>query len=223
MDMALIRKNILFRGFSDEEAKEVISRLSPRHQSLKKHNTAVYDGEKISEIGIVLSGCLRLSHIDENGNCNLMEVLYPPESFGTMNAAGNYRLSVSVIASEDTEVLYLNPSLLFEPPAIRDPLLMRFLQNVSLRLAEKAEALTQKLNDTVRRSTRERISDYLSDESEKAGSLTFTIPLNRQELADFLFVERSAMSNELSKMRDEGLIKFDKSHFELLIKTPKEP
>ena len=78
MDMALIRKNILFRGFSDEEAKEVISRLSPRHQSLKKHNTAVYDGEKISEIGIVLSGCLRLSHIDENGNCNLMEVLYPP-------------------------------------------------------------------------------------------------------------------------------------------------
>lgn len=222
MDTELLRKNILFKGLSDQEISGIINRLSPRYQSLKKHETAVYDGDQIREIGIVLSGGLRLSHIDENGNCNLMEVLAPPESFGSMNATGKYKLSVSAVASEDTEILYLDPSPLFEPAAVRDPQLMRFLQNVSLRLAEKAEALTQKLNDTVRRSTRERLSDYLSDESEKAGSRTFTIPLNRQELADFLFVERSAMSNELSKMRDEGLIKFDKSHFELLIKTPKE-
>ena len=60
----------------------------------------------------------------------------------------------------------------------------------------------------------------MSDQFHQAGSRTFSIPLNRQDLADFLFVDRSAMSNELCKMRDEGLLKFDKSKFELLIEMP---
>ena len=124
------------------------------------------------------------------------------------------------MASEDTRILFISIAPLFEPSARKDELLIRFLQNVAYKLAERAQALTKKLNDSIRRSTRERLSDYLSDESEKAGSKVFTIPLNRQELADFLFVDRSAMSNELSKMRDEGLIRFDKNHFELLLELP---
>lgn len=220
IDISLIKSNILFRGFDDEELRALIDRLSPRLMSLRKDETAVYDGDRMNEVGIVLSGSLRLSHIDENGNCNLMEVLTPPQSFGLMNATGNYKLAVSAVASEQTSVLFLTISEIYEPSALRDPLLMRLLQNVAARLAQKSQELVKKLNDSIRRSTRERLSDYLSDESEKAGSRVFTIPLSRQELADFLFVDRSAMSNELSKMRDEGLIKFSKNHFELLLEMP---
>ena len=78
------------------------------------------------------------------------------------------------------------------------------MQNLTLAVAQQAHRLTRKLEDSIRRSTRERLQDYLSAQYHKAGSRTFVIPLNRQDLADFLFVDRSAMSNELCKMRDEG-------------------
>ena len=83
-----------------------------------------------------------------------------------------------------------------------------------------AKILAKKLEESIRRSTRERLTDYLSHEYHKAGERVFSIPLNRQDLADFLFVDRSALSAELCKMRDEGLLKFDKSKFELLIEMP---
>ena len=222
IDLEILKKNILFRGFEDDEIDALLQHFSPRLMSVHKNDTAVYDGDRMNEVGIVLSGELRLSHIDENGNCNLMELIEPSKSFGVMNAAGNYRLAFSAVASLETSILFINIDPIFSPAALGDPLLMRFLQNSALRLAEKSQELTKKLNDSIRRSTRERLSDYLSDESEKAGSRVFTIPLNRQELADFLFVDRSAMSNELSKMRDEGLIKFSKNHFELLLEAPPE-
>lgn len=100
------------------------------------------------------------------------------------------------------------------------PVQIRFLQNLTLAAAQQAYRLTRKLEDSIRRSTRDRLQDYLSQQYHNAGSRTFTIPLNRQDLADFLFVDRSAMSNELCKMRDEGLLKFEKSKFELLIEMP---
>ena len=96
------------------------------------------------------------------------------------------------------------------------PTQIRFLQNLTLAVAKKGQYLTRKLEDSIRRSTRERLQDYLSAQYHKAGSRTFVIPLNRQDLADFLFVDRSAMSNELCKMRDEGLLRFDRNAFELL-------
>ena len=222
MDTEILKRNILFKGFSDAEIETLVSRLMPREQLLKKGETALYDGDRTREFGIVLCGSLRLSHIDENGNCNLMELIEPPGSFGIMNAAGDYRLAFSAVASERTRILFMTTAPLFESTATKDPLLMRFLQNVTLRMAEKAEELTKKLNDSIRRSTREKLSTYLSDESHKARSRIFTIPLNRQELADFLFVDRSAMSTELSRMKQEGLIKFNKNHFELLLELPEE-
>lgn len=89
-----------------------------------------------------------------------------------------------------------------------------------MAVAQQGQRLTRKLEDSIRRSIRDRLQDYLSAQYHKAGSRTFAIPLNRQDLADYLFVDRSAMSNELCKMRDEGLIQFDKSRFELLVEMP---
>ena len=167
-----------------------------------------------------MSGNVHLSHIDESGNNNLMDVLGTGDTVGELNSVGRYRLHMTITATAQTEILFLNVEQLLRENVLTAPVQIRFLQNLTLAVARKGQYLTRKLEDSIRRSTRERLQDYLSAQYHKAGSRTFVIPLNRQDLADFLFVDRSAMSNELCKMRDEGLLKFDKSRFELLVEMP---
>lgn len=174
----------------------------------------------MDQVGVILSGNLHLFHIDANGNSNLMENLGKGESLGLLNAIGGYRLHISAETTEQTEILFLNVSQLLRKNVLTAPVQIRFLQNLTLAVAQQAHRLTRKLEDSIRRSTRDRLQDYLSGQFHQAGNRTFSIPLNRQDLADFLFVDRSAMSNELCKMRDEGLLKFEKSKFELLIEMP---
>lgn len=178
------------------------------------------DGDMMDRIGIILSGNLHLFHIDANGNSNLMENLGAGESIGLLNAIGGYRLHISAETTAETEILFLTVDQLLRKNVLTAPCQIRFLQNLTLAVAQQAHRLTRKLEDSIRRSMRERLQDYLSGQFHKAGSRTFSIPLKRQDLADFLFVDRSAMSNELCKMRDEGLLKFEKSKFELLIEMP---
>jgi len=90
------------------------------------------------------------------------------------------------------------------------------IQNLFFAISEKNRKLVQKLGHMSKRSTREKLISYLSEESKKQNSSDFTVPFNRQQLADFLSVDRSAMSNELCKMRDEGMIEFNKNSFKLL-------
>ena len=149
-----------------------------------------------------------------------MDVLYTGDTLGELNAVGRYRLHISVTAAEPTEILFLSVDQLLRKNVLTAPTQIRFLQNLTLAMAQKAQKLTCKLEDSTRRSTRERLQDYLSGQYHRTKSRTFSIPLNRQDLADFLFVDRSAMSNELCKMRDEGLLRFDKSRFELLVEMP---
>ncbi|MBS5134506.1 MAG: winged helix-turn-helix domain-containing protein [Oscillospiraceae bacterium] len=117
---------------------------------------------------------------------------------------------------EDTDLLCFPVNTLLQDHTLTSPVQIRFLQNLTLALAQAAQRLTRKLEDSIRRSIRERLLDYLSAQAHQAGSRVFPIPLNRQDLADYLFVDRSAMSNELCKMRDEGLLRFDRNAFELL-------
>ncbi|HIU26182.1 MAG TPA: Crp/Fnr family transcriptional regulator [Candidatus Copromorpha excrementigallinarum] len=137
-----------------------------------------------------------------------------------LNAAGGYRLHISAVCLEETEAFCLKGSSLLNENSLDSSLELRLLRNLAVALAQKAHRLTVKLEDSIRRSTREKLQDYLSLQYHRAESRRFTIPLNRQELADFLFVDRSALSKELCRMRDEGLLKFEKSRFELLIEMP---
>ncbi len=179
----------------------------------------VRDGDLLPQVGVILSGGLHLFHIDADGN-NLMEQLGQGDSLGILNAVGGYKLHISAETTEQTEILFLTVDQLLREHVLTAPVQIRFLQNLTLAAAQQAYRLTRKLEDSIRRSTRDRLQDYLSQQFHNAGSRKFSIPLNRQDLADFLFVDRSAMSNELCKMRDEGLLKFEKSKFELLIEMP---
>ena len=90
------------------------------------------------------------------------------------------------------------------------------IQNLFFAISEKNRKLVQKIGHMSKRSTRAKLLSYLSEEAKRQNSSHFTIPFTRQQLADFLCVDRSAMSNELCKMRDEGLLQFDKNQFTLL-------
>ena len=218
--LCVLKQGLLFRNMEDAEILEVLETMQPRRKTYPKRTIVVRDGDLLPQVGVILSGGLHLFHIDADGNNNLMEQLGQGDSLGILNAVGGYKLHISAETTEQTEILFLTVDQLLRENVLTAPVQIRFLQNLTLAAAQQAYRLTRKLEDSIRRSTRERLQDYLSDQFHKAGSRTFSIPLNRQDLADFLFVDRSAMSNELCKMRDEGLLKFEKSKFELLIEMP---
>ena len=122
----------------------------------------------------------------------------------------------NVIAVEDSSVLFFDAKRIITtcPSGCRFHSMV--IQNLFFAISDKNRKLVQKLGHMSNRSTRGKLMSYLSEESNRQNSSTFMIPFNRQQLADFLSVDRSAMSNELCKMRDEGLIKFDKSKFTLI-------
>ena len=202
---------------------QIIPHALPERRIIKTIFAALprqQDGDALEEVALILSGNLHLAHADAAGNSNLMDVLGPGDTLGVLNAVGGYRLHSTITAATAAEMLFFRVDKLLRANRLTDPGQIRFVQNLTLAVAQKAQRLTKKLEDSIRRTTRERLQDYLSAQYHKAGSRTFVIPLNRQDLADFLFVDRSAMSNELCKMRDEGLLKFEKSRFELLVQMP---
>ena len=220
VELETLRHCILFRNMTDEEIRSALAAVNARRASYARRAVIGQDGDPLEEVALILSGNLHLTHADAAGNSNLMDVLGPGDTLGVLNAVGGYRLHSTITAASAAELLFFRVDKLLRANRLTDPGQIRFVQNLTLAVAQKAQRLTKKLEDSIRRTTRERLQDYLSAQYHKAGSRTFVIPLNRQDLADFLFVDRSAMSNELCKMRDEGLLKFEKSRFELLVQMP---
>lgn len=121
---------------------------------------------------------------------------------------------------DDSSVLCLSAGSLFRHEEHVSPFAAKVFHNLSLVLARKAYYMSDKLMNRIHRTTRQRIQDYLSEQYHINEQREFTIPLDRQDLADYLFVDRSAMSKELGKMKEEGLISFDKADFKLMISMP---
>jgi len=123
---------------------------------------------------------------------------------------------ISIVAKEKCEILYLNISKIIFSCNKNCHYHHLFIQNLLIATSQKNIMLTQKINHITKRTTREKILAYLSDLSKIHNSNTFNIPFNRQQLANYLAVDRSALSFELSKMQKEGIIRYKKNYFELL-------
>ena len=121
-----------------------------------------------------------------------------------------------MVAVEDSTVLFFELRKLLTVCSSACRFHSMVIQNLVFAISEKNRALVQKLHHISQRTTREKLISYLSGEAKRQNSGEFTIPFNRQQLADFLSVDRSAMSSELGKMRDEGLLRFEKNRFTLL-------
>jgi CRP-like cAMP-binding protein len=174
-------------------------------------------GETVTRVGEVVSGRVHIMKEDFWGNRSILEEFGPGRLFGeTYAAAPPSPLEVNVMAAEPCEVLFLDIRRIMTTCSSACRFHARLIRNLLSVTAQKNLLLTRKMGYMARRTTREKLLAYLSAQSQRSGRAAFEIPFDRQQLADYLSVDRSAMSKELCKLRDEGVIKFRKNKFELL-------
>jgi len=211
-----LKKTSLFRGTSEEELPTLLDCLAPTTREYAKNELILRQGEDVSAVGLVLSGRAQVIEEDFWGNRSILADAWPGDLFAEAYAfLPGERLRVSVVAAEPTSVMLLDAKRMLEVCSSACRFHTRLVQNILAESARKNLALTRKVSHMSKRSTREKLLSYLSGQALGAGSDAFEIPFNRQQLADYLCVDRSAMSSELCKMRDEGLLVFDKNRFQL--------
>ena len=213
----LLKHTQLFSGVGDEEVSAMLQCLQAKLQTYKKGDYVFRQGEHIDCITVLAKGKLLIQKDDFWGNRSIINAIGVGEMFGEAYLAPESGTILNdVVAEEPSEVIFFDVRKIITvcPSACRFHSMV--VQNLFFAISEKNRNLVQKLGHISKRSTRAKLISYLSEEAKKHNSSTFTIPFNRQQLADFLSVDRSAMSNELSKMRDEGLLAFEKNYFHLL-------
>lgn len=212
----LLKHTKLFYGIAEAEIESMLGCLSAAKHCYQKGEYVFSRGELISALAILLEGCIHIQKEDYWGNLSILNEISEGELFGEVYAClGDDEILYNAVAVKQSIVIFLDISrvLTMCPSACRFH--GQIIQNLLSVLASKNKILTQKLEHMSQRTTREKLLSYLSEQSLRAGSPSFEIPFNRQQLADFLSVDRSAMSNELCKMRDEGILLFDKNRFVL--------
>ena len=213
----VLRRSWLFAGVTDSEIETMLSCLDVKARSYKKGEYVFRQGERIDQIALVAQGELYVQQDDYWGDRSIIHNVSAGELFGEAYLAPEFGIMLTdVIAALDSTVLFFNVRRIITTCSNACRFHTAVVQNLFFSLSEKNQKLMQKLGHMSRRTTREELMSYLSEESRRHGSGSFSIPFNRQQLADFLSVDRSAMSNELCKMRDEGLLEFEKNQFTLV-------
>ena len=217
--LAQILKNVsLFEGFEDKEISSILNCLNGRIEEYKKNTLIFKEGDKIDELGIVLSGDIHLIKNDYFGNENLIAKVTPMELFGEAAACSNLlTLPVTIFAMSNSKILYLKYKKIITTCSNACKFHLKLIENMVTLLADKNLILNNKLDYISKRSIKEKVLSYLNDQSKLNNSKKFKIPFNREHLANYLAVDRSALSNTLSKLRDEKIITYNKNEFNLLI------
>lgn len=214
----IIRSSTLFSGISEEELTAMLSCLGTKTGSFPKDTFLLRAGDTAESIGLVLSGSVLVVQEDIWGNRNILSKAGPGQSFAAAYAcAPGSLLNVSVLAETPVTAMFLNVKRVLNvcPSACEHH--SRIIRNLLGELAEKNLRFGEKLTHMGQRTTRAKLMSYLSAEAQRLGTCEFDIPFSRQQLADYLAVERTGLSQELGKMRSEGLLDFHKSHFVLKV------
>ncbi|NLY83263.1 MAG: Crp/Fnr family transcriptional regulator [Acholeplasmataceae bacterium] len=215
--LQFLELNPLFRNMSLGEIESALSCLAAREAFFDK-NVFIFEPETTKpSIGIILTGGVVIFKEDFWGNRSILTKLGAGDIFGeAFTCARTELLPVGALATERSRVLFVDYRKTLDAPSLLFPSQSKLAHNMLVILAAKNVMLTQKIEHLMKRSTRDKLLSYLSAQALTHGGPSFDIPLNRQELADYLAVDRSAMSNELGKLRKEGLLSYTRSHFELL-------
>ena len=207
----------LFEGVSRQDMEAMLQCMQARIIDVPKGGAVFRVDGPAEYVGILLSGSVRVFRDDFDGNRAIQATIQPGELFGeTFACAGVARLPVSVEADQSSRVLLIRLKRIIETCPSACGFHNRVVLNLLRVLAEKNLQLNQKLEITSRRTTREKLMAYLMAQAKRGGSDAFTIPFDRQGLADFLGVDRSALSAEIGKLRREGVLESDRSMFTLL-------
>lgn len=216
--LAVLRSSLLFSGVSENELTDMLSCLDTRKESFPKDTFLLRVGDTAESIGLVLSGSVLIIQEDIWGNRNILSKSGSGQTFAAAYAcAPGSVLNVSVIAETPVVAMFLNVKRIMNvcPSACAHH--SRIVQNLLGELAEKNLSLGEKLTHMGQRTTRAKLMSYFSAEAQRLGKYEFDISFSRQQLADYLAVERSGLSLELGKMKKDGLLDFHKNHFVLKV------
>ena len=204
----------LFQGISTEDIQGMMKCLSAVRRTYRKGEMIFCAGEDAKMMGMVAAGSVEIVHDDFWGNRQIMGTAHVGELFGESYACMPESVFlVSARAAEDCEILFMEVGRILTTCSPACEFHSRLIHNLLYVLASKNLRLTQKIEHMGQRSIREKVMAYLSFQAEMSHKETFEIPFNRQQLADYLAVDRSALSAELSRMQKEGLIQYEKNRF----------
>jgi len=212
-----IQNCTLFAGMSQSGLENLLTCLSARQKKYEKDSFVFMEGDEPRWAGIVLSGCVQIVHDDFWGNRTIITRFVQGEFFGEAFAYGAVKaLPVSIVATEKSEILLIDCKKILITCASSCDFHHALIQNMVKNLAQKNILLMHKMEYITRRTTREKLLAYLSFQAQQAKNNAFEIPYNRQELANYLSIDRSAMSSELGRLRTDGILRFTKNKFVLL-------
>ena len=208
------KNNPLFDGIAFEDYERLLNCLSAKTVFYKKDEIILLAGNSVDFVGLVLLGCVKIIKEDLDGNISILTELSTSELFGEVFACAGIGYSpVTVQASEDCEILFIDYKRIAVSCTSSCPFHTKLIENMLKLIAKKTLFLNQKNEILSKRTTREKLRLFL--DNQRGGARKFTIPYDREELANYLCIDRSAMSRELGKMRDDGLISFVKNKFEI--------
>ena len=217
-ELEKVKDSILIKGIKTQELSSMLGCLRGVIKKYDKGETVISEGDKLNKFGLLIEGKLQVVQYDYLGNKSVISVIEPKQIFGEAFAYVNKNSSLDVEAIEKSKVLFLDSDKLSTPCEHCCTFHKQLVKNLLFIISNKNVNLTQKIECMSKRTTKEKLLTFLSLESIKNNSKEFTISLDRQALADYLGVERSAMSAELSKLKNEGIVEYNKNWFKLLQK-----
>ena len=214
-----LKNSSIFKTFSEKEIEIFLKSTKSLTKVFKKNSKILSEGDHTKNIFIILNGSISISREDYWGNTSVIAHFQELNMFAeTFAFLENTPISVNVTATSDTRVLLINTDSIFSAEMENNSLKERFIKNLILVFASKNHYLSEKIESLSQRTIREKLLTYLRQVSIDCGSQEFTIPFNRQQLADYLAVDRSALSSQISKLKEEGILDADKNCFRLIHK-----
>ncbi len=216
--LPILRSCPFFNGMRDDEILSILRCVQASTTTRPRGSYILRAGDTTEVMGLVLSGSVLILQEDLWGHRNILSKCTAGDFFGEPYAATSGTvLNVNAVAEDDCTLLFLNVKrLLTSCPTACDHH-QKLIRNLVSVLANRLLVFNDKITHVSKRSTREKLLSYLSSESVRQASLSFDIPFDRQQLADYLCVDRAAMSVELSKLQKEGILKTNRRHFELIV------
>ncbi len=216
MNIHFLSSTPLFKGLTETEIKTILPCILAEETNYRKGEFLYKMGDQISSIGILVSGKISIENDDLWGNKTILNMLTPGNVFAeTYACIPGEQLMVNIVAIEDSRVLYLDVFRLFSTCSNSCSHHNKLIRNLLTISAQKNLNLSRRSFHTAAKTIRARLLSYLSYEAAKNGNYEFDIAFNRQQLADYLNLDRSALSNELSKMTKDGLLTARLNHFVL--------
>ena len=207
----------LFDGIALEDRKGMLGCIGYHISAYRKGEIIAFEAENIKYVGILLSGTVDMIKEDVWGSKTVLLRMHKDDLFGETFACGADNLSVVTFAvSEDARILFMPFDRVMHSCTMACVFHNRLIENMVRIIAAKNRDLMRKVEVVSKRTIREKLLAYLSIQAQTKGTCSFEIPFGRTELAEYLCVDRSALTRELVKMQDEGLITYEKNSFQLL-------